>query len=123
MIPCILAVPCFYIAGVKYSWFKYHEAMFMLDVWNEMEQWYQEDISKKRWYQAQLNGGPDPADAANLSVSVDWKVLREQRKIKVKNLKKQNLDLRDVKPVMKKRTGLVGAHEKLSKRKTIVANF
>ena len=49
----------------------------MLDVWNEMEQWYQEDISKKRWYQAQLNGGPDPADAANLSVSVDWKVLRE----------------------------------------------
>lgn len=27
-IPCVLALPCFYIAGVKYSWFKYHEAMF-----------------------------------------------------------------------------------------------
>lgn len=123
VIPCILAVPCFYIAGVKYSWFKYHEAMFMLDVWNEMEQWYQEDISKKRWYQAQLNGGPDPADAANLSVSVDWRVLREQRKIKVKNLKKQNLDLKDVKPTLKKRAGLVGAHGQMVKKRTIVANF
>ena len=28
IIPCILAIPCFYIAGVKYSWYKYHEAMF-----------------------------------------------------------------------------------------------
>lgn len=77
VIPCLLAVPCFYIAGVKYSWFRYHEAMFQLDVWNEMEQWYQDDISKKRWYQAQLNGGADPADPTNLSVSVDWKVLRD----------------------------------------------
>jgi len=50
IIPCILALPCFYIAGVKYSWYKYHEAMFMLDVWGEMEQWYQDDISKKRFY-------------------------------------------------------------------------
>jgi len=49
IIPCVLAIPCFYIAGVKYSWYKYHEAMFMLDVWNEMEQWYQDDISKKRF--------------------------------------------------------------------------
>ena len=40
IIPCIIAIPCFYIAGVKYSWYKYHEAMFMLDVWGEMEQWY-----------------------------------------------------------------------------------
>ena len=38
------------MAGVKYSWHKYHEAMFMLDVWGEMEQWYQDDISKKRFY-------------------------------------------------------------------------
>ena len=50
IIPCILALPCFYIAGVKYSWHKYHEAMFMLDVWGEMEQWYQNEISKKRYY-------------------------------------------------------------------------
>lgn len=77
-----------------------------------MEQWYQDDISKKRWYQAQLNGGHDPADPTNLSVSVDWKVLREQRKINVKNLKKQNLALRDVKPVMKQRTAKFGAHNK-----------
>lgn len=40
VLPCIFAIPCFYIAGVKYSWYKYHEAMFMLDVWGEMEQWY-----------------------------------------------------------------------------------
>jgi hypothetical protein len=37
VIPCVLAIPCFYIAGIKYSWFKYYEAMFMLDVWGEME--------------------------------------------------------------------------------------
>lgn len=74
IVPCILAIPCFYIAGVKYSWYKYHEAMFMLDVWGEMEQWYQDDISKKRLHQAQMNG--EPYDHQNLSVSVDWKVLR-----------------------------------------------
>ena len=53
-------------------------------------------------------------------------MLREQRKIKVKNLKKQNLDLRDVKPTMKKRSALVGGHEKqhsLAKKRTIIANF
>lgn len=49
VIPCILAIPCFYIAGVKYSWHKYHEAMFMLDVWGEMEQFYEDEISKKRF--------------------------------------------------------------------------
>ena len=42
VIPCIIAIPCFYIAGVKYSWFKYHEAMFELDVWGEMEKFYQD---------------------------------------------------------------------------------
>lgn len=44
--------------------------MFMLDVWGEMEQWYQDDISKKRLYQAQMNG--ETGDTGNLSVSVDW---------------------------------------------------
>jgi len=37
IIPCVIAIPCFYICGVKYSWYKYHEAMFMLDVWGELE--------------------------------------------------------------------------------------
>ena len=70
IIPCIIAIPCFYIAGVKYSWYKYHEAMFMLDVWGEMEQWYQDDISKKRLFAAQQSG--EMPDYTNLSVSVDW---------------------------------------------------
>ena len=26
----------------------------------------------------QLNGGPQPDDPANLSVSVDWKIIKEQ---------------------------------------------
>lgn len=90
VIPCILAIPCFYIAGVKYSWYKYHEAMFMLDVWGEMEQWYQDDISKKRFMQMQMN--PDAGDPANLSVSVDWKLIREQRKMKIKHFKKEAID-------------------------------
>ena len=37
-IPCLLAIPAFYVAGVHYSWKKYHECMFVMDVWNEMEQ-------------------------------------------------------------------------------------
>ena len=123
IIPCILAIPCFYIAGVKYSWYKYHEAMFMLDVWGEMEQWYQDDISKKRLYQMQMNG--DPAEAQNLSVSVDWKLLKQQRKMKIKEFKNQAIDLNEVKPVLKKRTGIMDKHEGpgLQKKKTIVANL
>mmetsp|Transcript_11201 Transcript_11201/g.18841 ORF Transcript_11201/g.18841 Transcript_11201/m.18841 type:complete len:264 (+) Transcript_11201:1104-1895(+) len=49
VLPCILALPCFYIAGVKYSWHKYYEAMFTLDVWGEMQQFYEDEISKKRF--------------------------------------------------------------------------
>jgi len=61
----------------------------------------EDEISKKRWYQAQLRGGPDLSDPSNLSVSVDWKAMREERKIKVKELKKQNLDLKEVRPLMR----------------------
>ena len=75
VLPCIFAIPCFYIAGVKYSWYKYHEAMFMLDVWGEMEQWYQDDISKKRFMQMQMD--PQLGDPTNLSVSVDWKLIKD----------------------------------------------
>jgi hypothetical protein len=51
----------------------------------------------------QLNGGPQPDDPTNLSVSVDWKIIKEQRKLKVKNLRDQNLNLKNIKPFMKKR--------------------
>ena len=37
-IPCLIAIPAFYISGVHYSWRKYHECMFVMDVWNEFEQ-------------------------------------------------------------------------------------
>lgn len=50
VIPCIFAIPCFYIAGLKYSWFKFHQAMFELDIWGEFEQLQEDEISKKRWY-------------------------------------------------------------------------
>lgn len=46
--------------------------MFMLDVWGEMEQFYEDEISKKRFYQ--MTG--DPGEKTNLSVSVDWKQMR-----------------------------------------------
>jgi len=83
IIPCILAIPCFYIAGVKYSWYKFHEAMFVLDVWGEMEQFFQDEVTLKRFNQ--MTG--DPAEPQNLSVSVDWKLLKQQRKVKTRNLK------------------------------------
>ena len=129
VIPCILAIPCFYIAGVKYSWFKYHQAMFELDIWGEFEQLQEDDISKKRWYQAQLRGGPDPGDPTSLSMSVDWKAMRQERKIKVKELKRQNLDLKEVRPLMRRRAARVGEHKHkidendLRKQKTIIASF
>tara|TARA_B110000285_G_C15000309_1_gene551096 strand:- start:302 stop:1114 length:813 start_codon:yes stop_codon:yes gene_type:complete len=83
IIPCILAIPCFYIAGVKYSWHKYNEAMFQLDVWGEMEQYYEDEISKKRYNQ---NFG-DPAEKSNLSASVDWKIMKNKRKLKIRDMK------------------------------------
>lgn len=83
IIPCLLAIPCFYIAGVKYSWHKYYEAMFTLDVWGDLERFYEEEVSKKRFYQLQ----GDPQDKTNFSVSVDWKALRQKRKMKVTELR------------------------------------
>ena len=83
IIPCILSIPCFYVAGVQYSWVKYNEAMFMFDVWGEMEKFYYDEISKKRFYQ--MTG--DPREKLNFSASVDWKLLKEQRKLKLRELK------------------------------------
>ena len=57
--------------------------MFQLDVWGEMEQYYEDEISKKRYNQ---NFG-DPAEKSNLSASVDWKIMRNKRKLKIRDLK------------------------------------
>lgn len=65
--------------------------MFMLDVWGEMEQWYADEVSKKRFMQRELNN--DPAEPTNLSVSVDWKVLRQQRKMKIKNFNQERMEI------------------------------
>ena len=63
----------------------------MLDVGGEMEQWYADEVSKKRFMQRELNN--DPADPTNLSVSVDWKVLRQQRKMKIKNFNQERMEI------------------------------
>ena len=91
-LPCLVAIPAFYIAGVHYSWKKYHDTMFVMDVWNEMEQQYMDEISKKRLYKQQMQGGPAPDDPTNLSVSIDWKEVRQQRKLKVKAFKDSKAD-------------------------------
>ena len=67
-------------------------------------------------------------DYTNLSVSVDWQVLKQQRKIKVKEFKNQQVQLDQVKPVLKKRGTLMGRHDNEDKnegllKKTIVANL
>lgn len=56
--------------------------------------------------------------------------MREERKIKVKELKKQNLDLKEVRPLMRQRASKFGDHNKkvdgeaaLTRKKTIIANF
>lgn len=70
----------------------------------------------------QQNG--EQAEAQNLSVSVDWRVLREQRKMKIKEFKNEAINLNNVKPVLKSRAKLVGDHAPgLIKKKTITANF
>lgn len=63
----------------------------------------------------------DPADPTNLSVSVDWKLLKEQRKMKVKNFKEERLRLDQLKPQMKKRNKKLGDH--LNIKKSLVANL
>ena len=44
-------------------------------------------MSKKRLYKKMMEGGPAPDDPMNLSVSVDWKEMKKQRAIKVKEMK------------------------------------
>ena len=48
-----------------------------------MEQYYEDEISKKRYNQ---NFG-DPAEKSNLSASVDWKIMRNKRKLKIRDMK------------------------------------
>jgi hypothetical protein len=71
----------------------------------------------------QMNG--EQGDPQNLSVSVDWRVLREQRKMKIKEFKNEAINISNVKPILKQRTKLVGQHEApgFIKKKTITANF
>ena len=90
----------------------------MLDVWGEMEQWYQDDISKKRFMQMQMN--PELGDPTNLSVSVDWKLVKEQRKMKIKHFKREVIDFQRMKPQVKAREGAFG---KFMKKKSLVANL
>jgi hypothetical protein len=52
-------------------------------VWGEMEQYYEDEISKKRYNQ---NFG-DPAEKSNLSASVDWKIMKNKRKLKIRDMK------------------------------------
>jgi len=120
IIPCLLAIPCFYIAGVKYSWHKYNEAMFMLDVWGDMEQFYEDEISKKRFYQ--MTG--DPAEKSNLSASVDWKLMKNKRKIKLRDLKDQLK--KDKASGSDERNQLINGHQNenlLKKTNTMVGVF
>jgi len=52
-----------------------------------------------------------PGDPTNLSVSVDWKQLKNERKMKIKDMKKDNMDLAQFKPTMKKRKNLIKDHD------------
>ena len=70
-----------------------------------------DEISKKRFYKMQMNGGPAPDDPMNLSMEVDWKELRQQRKMKLKNLKDRQVDFKAIKPKMKKRATLVDKYK------------
>ena len=86
--------------------------MFMLDVWGEMEQFYEDEISKKRFNQ--MTG--DPAEPQNLSVSIDWKLMRKQRKIKIKDLRDEvNQGIVDKFKEINNRNNLVGQHDQNKK--------
>ena len=62
--------------------------MFVLDAYGELEQFYEDDITRKRYNN--YTGAPD--EPTNLSASIDWKELRDQRKIKLKTVE-QILDM------------------------------
>ena len=82
-IPCVLAIPAFYMAGVRYSWHRFNEAILMIDRFGSEAAAEWDEITKKRKYQRI----GDPEERSNLSASVDWKLLREQRKMKRKQAK------------------------------------
>lgn len=82
-IPVVLAVPCFYMAGVRYSWHRFNEAILMIDRFGEEAALEWDEVTKKRFYQRT----GDPAEKSVLSASVDWKLLRQQRKMKRQQLK------------------------------------
>ena len=81
-VPVILAVPCFYMAGVRYSWHRFNEAILCIDRFGDEAALEWEEVTKKRFYQRT----GDPAERSVLSASVDWKLLRRERKMKRQQL-------------------------------------
>ena len=72
-IPCLLAIPCFYMAGVRYSWHRFNEAILMIDRFGEEAQLEWDEVTRKRFYQKT----GDPKERSVLSASVDWELLRK----------------------------------------------
>ena len=54
-----------------------------------------------------MEGGPEPDDPTNLSVSVDWKKMRQERKMRVKQAKGVQAEAKAFKPFVKLRTQLL----------------
>lgn len=82
-IPCLLAIPAFYMAGVRYSWHRFNEAILMIDRFGSEAAAEWDEVTRKRFFQRT----GDPEEKSNLSASVDWKLLRDQRKMKRKQAK------------------------------------
>lgn len=47
VIPCLLSVPCFYMAGVRYSWYRFNEAIFIMDRFDEEAQLEWDEVTRK----------------------------------------------------------------------------
>ena len=75
-----------------------------------MKEQQEENISKKRLYKAYENGGPNVDDPRNLSMSIDWRELRQQRKLKLNELKGKA-----VKP-SNNRAGMINYHKKVARQ-------
>jgi len=93
--------------------------MFMLDVWGEMEQYYEDEITLKR--KSQMIG--DPAEKMNFSVSVDYKIRTNKRKIKMREFK-DRVDQEEKLKKENKRASLLDDHDNQAgpykKQKTMV---
>lgn len=109
-IPSLLSIPAFYVSGVKYSWIRFKEMMFQDAIWQNMQEAQEEQISKKRLFKAYEQGGANLDDPTNLSVSIDYKLLRKERKLKHSELKGKI-----AKPSNVGRSGLLNFHKKVTR--------